>query len=93
MKRIILVLIMMIVVVQAKDIDKCKIVYDMAHVLMENRQEGRSAVDMMRITKDSKFARILIIAAYKKPRYTTSRFKKKAIEDFSNKMYILCLDK
>ena len=43
MKRIILVLMMIVLTVQAED--KCKIIYDMAHIIMENRQNGIPAID------------------------------------------------
>ena len=82
---------MIVLTVQAED--KCKIIYDMAHIIMENRQNGIPAIDMIKNSQDNKFVRILVVAAFKKSRYTTPRIRKMVIEDFASKMYISCLDK
>jgi hypothetical protein len=71
--------------------EACKSYHELATSLMDARQSGVSLVKAMSIT-DRKFLQDLTIKAYKQPRYRVEENKKRAAEDFANRIYLECYE-
>ncbi|WP_072432769.1 hypothetical protein [Azotobacter vinelandii] len=72
--------------------DRCEQIGALAEVVMENRQNGISLMNSMKAAKDDRLAKDLIMWAYKKPGYSTDQLKKRAVVDFQNEVYMMCLE-
>lgn len=74
---------------------KCDIVLDFAISIMESRQLGISAPDMMQAASEAKVAgdlmRALTIDAYKQSRYDSESIQDSVVEEFGYKHYLNCL--
>lgn len=74
---------------------KCDIVLEYATSIMEARQIGVSAPDMMQAADDAEVAgdlmRALTIDAYKQSRYDSESIQDAVIEEFGYKHYLNCL--
>lgn len=94
MKKIIAILFAL-TATHATASDKCDIVLEYAVSIMEARQIGVSAPDMMKAADDAKVAgslmRALTVDAYKQSRYDSESIQNAAIEDFGYKHYLACI--
>ena len=92
MKYLIAALILVMpFVVQANNYD-CDEMAQLAEVVMEARQNGASMRSIMEIAGDNQLARVIVIEAYDRSRFTTEEYKRMAINDFSNDVYQICLN-
>jgi hypothetical protein len=73
----------------------CRVMAEGAESIMSQRQAGQSmSVLMDRMSGDNMMANFfetLIIDAYDRPRYSTDSMVSRAIEDFKNDAYLLCV--
>jgi len=69
--------------------DPCTIWGELAATIMELRQGGINMGTAMNAT-DNELARMLVIAAYETPRFSTEGYKQQAIEDFANEVMMVC---
>lgn len=69
--------------------DPCIIWGELAATIMELRQEGVNMGSAMGVT-DNELARMLVIAAYETPRFSTEDYKQQAIQDFANEVMTIC---
>jgi hypothetical protein len=76
------------------DDEFCSKVGQLAGLVMEGRQQGvimSTAMQSASGTTDmAELRRLLIIEAYKSPRYSTDRMKQSAIVDFRNEAELSC---
>jgi len=75
--------------VLAQEEDPCIIWGELAATIMELRQGGVNMGTAMNAT-DNELARMLLIAAYETPRFSTEGYKQQAIEDFANEVMMAC---
>ena len=88
--------------VQANDasvaMEICKPIHSLAQTIMERRQEGASMVEMLEIANSSdnesakSFAILLVEEAYSSPRYHTRENQRRAVQDFGNENFKMCMD-
>ena len=76
----------------------CKPLHSLAETIMERRQEGASMVEMLEIanSSDGGTAKSLVILmveeAYASTRYHTHENQRRAVQDFGNDTFKLCMD-
>ena len=70
----------------------CKSISESAEYMMQLRQNGRSMSSMMDHFQDSEMAKQIVTAAYNEPRYRTDENKKRAKQEFANKVYSECIE-
>lgn len=76
---------------QNSDVDaKCKSIEELAYVIMQARQSGRTMSSLMEIAGDDAITRAIVIDAYNVPRYATDRVRKEEIIDFSTNIASAC---
>ncbi len=91
MKKLILaVAIIASTSVQAKELSHCERVESISRTIMKNRQADIPLIKMVKAV-DSEPVKALILMAYKKPLWSTSKRKEKAINKFANDLYMTCL--
>lgn len=78
--------------------DTCDFVHTIATVTMEARQAGISAKEVVdrasKIDVNASTRALIeatIIDAYKRPRYTSNERKERAVTDFADDAYLVCL--
>lgn len=91
MRNVIMGLFMVVAAMNVYAID-CKELSNTAKDLMEIRQQGYSMSTLMEAAEGSELAQALVIEAYRQPRYNSERYKKQAVEDFTNSVYLQCLE-
>ena len=81
-----------------KDYDRCDQIETNSRKIMQLRQGTTPMKTMIKIVKEtfegSKSLNMqiaIVTSAYKQPRYSTDRMKKRAVEDFANDVYLECL--
>lgn len=78
-------------------VDTCSHASGLAHAIMEGRQAGVPAADMMKkvlpvVPEGSHgLMRDLIVSAYETPRFSTDRVQQQAIGDFSDEVFVSCM--
>lgn len=86
--------------VQAEDISMqlCKPVHKLSETIMEGRQKGASMVVMLEMAEavESENLKNLAISiveeAYESNRYVTEEMQRRAIQDFGNDMFMVCME-
>jgi len=77
------------------DDGRCEKVAELAEMIMSARQEGVPMVAMMKSNSQgegaSELSRMLIIAAYEKPGFSTKENRSRAVVDFQNDVYLQCV--
>jgi len=72
----------------------CKSVSKMAEAIMKGRQAGGSMADMMAVDTGNEtvtqMGRLLVMQAFKQPRFDSEEYQHKAVVDFSNNAYSMC---
>lgn len=67
------------------------IVFMGADVIMRARQLGRPMPELYDAFSTSEVLQQIVVLAYDSPRFNTQEYKDKAVQDFSNKLYMECL--
>lgn len=70
---------------------KCESASRLAKTIMEGRLAGVSMSEMMSIAKEGGLSHTMIIEAYDSPRYQTPAMQRRAVEEFRDKWYLLCV--
>lgn len=73
-------------------IDTCTGLSALANKIMEMRQENISMADMHNVLKGNDVSIALLRDAYKKPAYSTSLNKQRAIDTFKNDVFLVCIN-
>lgn len=68
----------------------CMASYQVAEMIMGDRQAGITLPDEMEHHKDREFLHDLIDKAYAKPFYSGDEYKKRAVKDFAEAEYAQC---
>lgn len=71
--------------------DVCEQLNLAAKTIMEIRQIGGSANEMMKIANKSEILKHIVIDAFNSPRYSTGEYQKSCVDEFKNKWYLLCI--
>ena len=69
----------------------CEQYFDLGKKIMEGRQAGVPMPDMIKIAGDNAFFRAMVITAYERGRYSTEKYQNRAISDFANEIYMVCV--
>lgn len=72
------------------DLSVCKSISESAGKIMEYRQGGTQMSNLME-RSDSKEFHKLVIAAYSKPKYSSPKYVKRAVDSFTNDWYLKCV--
>ncbi len=72
--------------------EKCEILSKVGEVIMLNRQSGFSMAKMISFSK-SKTLEGIVIVAYEEPRYSTEKQIARSVTEFSNNLYLVCVQK
>lgn len=79
----------------AGDDGRCEKVAELAEMIMNARQEGVPMVAMMKNSSPgegaSDLSRMLIVAAYEKPGFSTKENRRRAVVEFQNDVYLQCV--
>ena len=81
----------------SKTVDECKIIRNTANVIMRHRQAGTRMQDLSSVllgdknNKSYDFNSMMILDAYTEPFFYVEIYRKKAINDFTDKYYRDCL--
>lgn len=70
--------------------DVCQSVSELAEMIMDIRQMGGSAQELMEINGSHPLARSLVLEAFAEPAYNTEEYQKKASREFKSKTYLEC---
>ncbi len=72
----------------------CSLVSDNAEAVMQARQGGVAMAKAMEFAQEggemAETFKILVVAAYKEPRYQTDEMKLRSVQDFRNAAYMEC---
>lgn len=74
--------------------DFCTYIYDAANQIMSARQSGVPMPKLMQIIRKSGGQKIdedMVTEAYEVSRFSTEEYAKRAISDFSDAWYLLCI--
>lgn len=70
--------------------DPCPVLGELSGVIMENRQAGTPISKMMSVSPDNDLVTAIILQAYQQPRYSTEKYRQRAIDDFANTVMTAC---
>ena len=76
---------------QASTNSFCERVASLTSSIMEARQNGLGLVDAVKLAKGDEMIKMFILDAYDTPRMHSETSKTRAVTEFSNKGYALCL--
>lgn len=79
------------VLAESTVIERCISIADLSEVIMDHRQVGTD-ITVMYTDDVHPLSELLIKEAYSKPRYETEAYRQKAIKDFKNKWFLLCME-
>lgn len=68
----------------------CELQGQLAESIMTNRQNGASAVEMMRIAGDHRMSRVITAMAYDEPLWVHEDHKRDAVAIFRDEVYMSC---
>jgi hypothetical protein len=68
----------------------CTVIGDLAEAIMTNRQLGIPMSRMMEINGADDLARLMVMEAYKEPRYSSDEYQRRAVQDFRNEIEVAC---
>lgn len=78
--------------VHAGDYEFCKKVEGFAEEIMASRQAGVSASDAYRVTEGNQILTPIVKVAYRRPAYDTEQFRQKAIDEFKDEWFVVCME-
>lgn len=76
----------------------CHLIAGLSSEIMRARQSGVPMTDAMNVVNDieieqvKKLTRSIVIQAYKENIWSTEKYKQRAINEFSNSLYLECLE-
>lgn len=73
--------------------ERCESLHRSAKHIMKARQEGQSMVKRMNLASGDKTLKQMVMSAYDKPRMMVKRNQRQMTEDFSNDVYLGCMQK
>ena len=73
--------------------DKCKKVEDLAEAVMDARQRGAPASDMMGLVDGNELVRVIVLDSFETSVYSSDSVSQRAIREFKDKWYIWCIKK
>lgn len=73
--------------------DKCKKIEGLAESVMDARQRGVSASDMMELAGDSLLVRAVVLDSFETSTYSSTSVRQRAVREFKDKWYIWCIKK
>lgn len=76
---------------QADEPKICESYSALATAIMGARQSGTSMRKAWEIADGNKLAEALVIGAYDLPRYQSTRYQKRAITEFANAVFSVCI--
>lgn len=92
MSKVIMGFIIMVAATNTYAMD-CKYLSEVAHRVMEVRQAGYPMADLVEAAEqDGALAKALVIEAYKRNQYSSNEYKENAANEFSNEVYMQCLE-
>jgi len=62
----------------------------LAAIIMEHRQKGTPLSKMVEVMPDETFLDLLIIA-YETPQFSGEKHRQRMVDEFRNKVYLMCL--
>ncbi len=68
----------------------CNDLQELAYKVMNLRQTGTPASDLLALTGGNKIANSIVIAAYEETQYSTREYQIRASKEFANRVYIEC---
>ena len=86
-----LILIAALTLSTAVQANTCEEIENFARTIMDNRQSGVSLVSMIKVVKDHKLGKKMVIDAYESPIFNGKAYKDKTINEFANKWYMTCI--
>lgn len=69
----------------------CESQQDLAHVVMRARQAGLPLKNILASVKQVKAGEEIVRMAYTLPKYSSEEYRADAADEFSNKIYLLCM--
>ena len=91
MKKLILIAALTLSTAVKADTDTCEEIENFARTIMSNRQSDVSLVSMIKVVKDNKLGKKMVIDAYESPMFNGKAYKDKTINEFANKWYMTCI--
>lgn len=76
----------------ADDGDPCVAQSSLAAQIMEAHQVGVPLTQLMEVLAENELGRIMARAAYSSPRYSSPSVRQQAIDDFRDRMALLCYE-
>lgn len=76
----------------AEDGDPCVAQASLAAQIMEAHQVGVPLTQLMEVLAENELGRIMARAAYSSPRYSSPVVRQQAIDDFRDRMALLCYE-
>ncbi|SEQ48453.1 hypothetical protein SAMN03080615_01633 [Amphritea atlantica] len=76
-----------------KEMGLCKDVSELAETVMDSRQKNVSMVSMMEIVKGSDVFESMVIDAYEQPAFQVPVNQEKAVAEFRDRWYLMCVKK
>lgn len=70
----------------------CESLHGLAAKIMSVRQDEASMPELMKIVGDNAVASEIVREAYKQQRYSSEEYQKKAVDQFANEVYMICLE-
>lgn len=93
MKNLLLGLVLSVAAASpALAVDVCDQVDKLSGAIMEGRQAGVTLRKMITMADDVSFGKTITLDAYKQPRWSGEKARKRAVVDFQNKWYLLCIE-
>ena len=68
----------------------CDDLYELAFKVMNLRQTGTPASELLALTGGNKIANAIVIAAYEEMQYNTREYQIRANKEFANRVFIEC---
>lgn len=72
--------------------DKCDKIDRLSEAIMQARQQGVPLRKSLSLTSGISIAKTITLDAYKQPRWSGEEARKRAVVDFQNKWYLLCVE-
>lgn len=97
MKKFLTVVLVALMAVTAQaeaktiDAETCEAVSTLAEAVMQARQYGVSAAEMVESARNDELIIELIIDAHREPAYGSELYRKQAVTEFGAKYYLVCL--
>lgn len=93
MKKILLIAIALVAAASpALADDKCESIDRLSEAIMQARQQGVPLRKSLSLASGVSIGKTITLDAYKQPRWSGEKARKRAVVDFQNKWYLLCVE-